>query len=129
MAQPTLTDPIDGSELKAIILERIARALDRDSTLANDIAYAGFTLSFEIRVKYLRSTTAPTLVWGNQILTPLADGVVVEAGPEEVLTDTYATDSPNAAREAHDLPVPVMVQTPNGPQRRKVHVNARTAAK
>lgn len=122
MATTSLNDPIDGSELKQIILERISRALDRDSTLADDIAYAGFSLSFEIRLKYLRSKTADTLVWGEE-----KEGVETLDQPTETATDTYSTDSPNTAREEHDLPVPVMVQTPNGPQRRKVHVNPRGA--
>lgn len=119
---PSLNDPIDGAELKLIILERISRALDRDSTLGNDIAYAGFSLSFEIRLKYLRSKTADTLVWGNAV-----EGVETLDQPTETATDTYTTDSPNTAREDHSLPVPVMVQTPNGPQRRKIHVNPRAS--
>lgn len=122
MATTSLNDPIDGSELKQIILERISRALDRDSTLADDIAYAGFSLSFEIKLKYLRSKTADTLVWGNAV-----EGVETLDQPTETATDTYTTDSPNTAREDHSLPVPVMVQTPNGPQRRKIHVNPRAS--
>src|ERR1700755_2260234 len=90
-------DPIDGAELKSIILERISRALDRDSTLANDIAYAGFNLSFEIRLKFLRSKTAETLVWGAH--TEAVDVKALAAAPEETVTDSYASDSPNTARE------------------------------
>lgn len=129
MATTSLNDPIDGAELKAIILERISRALDRDSTLADDIAYAGFSLSFEIRLKYLRSKTADTLVWGtNMQMAPVETKEEILAlanAPTETAADSYSTDSPNTAREEHSLPVPVMVQTPNGPQRRKVHVNPR----
>lgn len=122
MATTSLNDPIDGAELKAIILERISRALDRDSTLADDIAYAGFSLSFEIRLKYLRSKTADTLVWGEE-----KEGVETLDQPTETAIDSYSTDSPNTAREEHGLSIPVMVTTPNGPQRRKVHVNPRGA--
>jgi hypothetical protein len=125
MATTSLNDPIDGAELKAIILERISRALDKDCTLANDVAYAGFSLGFEINIKFLRSKTIPTLIWGGaqEGVAAVGDDVV-----KETLTDTYATDSPNTAREAHSLPVPVMVQTPTGPQRRKLHVNPRQGA-
>jgi hypothetical protein len=118
MATTSLNDPIDGAELKSIILERISRALDRDSTLANDIAYAGFRLGFSITLKFLRSKTADTLIWGDA-----AEGVETLDQPTEMITDSYTTDSPNTAREEHDLPIPVMVQTPNGPQKRKIHVN------
>jgi hypothetical protein len=43
--------------------------------------------------------------------------------PFETLADTYTSDSPNTAREDHSLPIPVMVQTPSGKERRKIHVN------
>lgn len=124
MATTSLNDPIDGAELKAIILERISRALDRDSTLANDVAYAGFELKFNIDLKFLRSKTAPTLIWGSEVQK--VEPAVVTQDEDIVVTDAYSTDSPNTTREEHDLPVPVMVSTPNGPQRRKVHVNPRS---
>lgn len=117
----TLNDPIDGAELKEIILKRIGDQLDKDCTLGNDIAYAGFHLNFEIKLKYLRSKVEETLVWGNMkeggdhsdTDTPHDVGDII-------LADTYLTDSPNTAREDHDLPIPVIVQTPNGMERRKV---------
>lgn len=124
MATTSLNDPIDGAELKQIILERITRALDKDCTLSNDIAYAGFALKFQIDLKFLRSKTAPTLVWGTEVQT-VDPAIATEDEESVILADTYETDSPNTAREEHSLPIPVLVQTPNGPQRKKVHVNPR----
>lgn len=128
MSTTTLADPIDGAELKLMILERVRRALDRDSTLANDIAYAGFRLDFEIKLVYKRATTATTMVWGGESggAEPILPGDVVgdEMGVDK-LADHYETDSPNTAREAHDLPIPVMVKTATGVERRKIHVNPR----
>lgn len=118
MAQ-TLNDPVDGAELKKIILERISRALDKDSTLTNDVAYAGFWIKYNITVQYYRSKTLPTLIWGD--VEEKVDGEV-EQDPAVELVDSYVTDIPNQAREDHSLPVPVMVQTPSGAQRRKVHI-------
>lgn len=127
MPTTTENDPIDGAELKSIILKRIGDQMDRDCTLTNDVAYAGFSLEYNIKLKFLRSKTADTLIWG----TVPGIGVSEEAGlrkePTETLVDTYASDSPNTAREAHGLPVPVMVQTPNGPEKRRIHVNRKTS--
>lgn len=127
MPQISLNDPIDGAELKLIILARIKEALDRDCTLANDIAYAGFNLTFEIRLKYLRSKTEGTLVWGAVMDTSnvKAEAEIFElaGATPDIVTDSYTSDSPNQAREDHALPIPVMIQTPNGPERRKIHVN------
>jgi hypothetical protein len=122
MATVSENDPIDGGELKKIILERISNALDRDCTLTNDIAYAGFQLDFQITLGYKRSKTTGTLVWGN---TGEGDGGLPDA--IETAKDHYESDSPNTAREAHGLPVPVMVATPAGMEKRRIHVNRKGA--
>lgn len=125
MPTTSLTDPIDGAELKAIILHRIAAALDKDCTLVNDIAYAGFALKYSIHIEYKRSKTPPTVIWGD-----LKEGDVAvdtaEVGStitHNTVEDKYESDSPNTAREEHDLPVPVMIKTPSGETRRKIHIN------
>lgn len=127
MATLTENEAITGSELKEIIMQRISKAMDRDCTLTDDIAYAGFALDFQINMKFLRSKTDKTLVWGNEV--ELAQGMGKEAlvdlaaAPSVQVTDKYESDSPNMAREEHDLPIPVYVNTANGPERRKIHVN------
>lgn len=122
-------DPIDGAELKSIILKRIGDQMDRDCTLTNDVAYAGFRLEYNIKLKYLRSKTADTLIWGDTVVGVFnaSPSLGMELGGVE-LTDTYESDSPNTAREEHELPVPVMVQTPNGPEKRRIHVNRKTSS-
>lgn len=128
MPTTSLNDPIDGSELKLIILKRISDALDKDCTLVNDIAYAGFAMKYSIDLKFLRSKTAPSLIWGSttENLRPEVEQMDVAeliAAPIETISDSYETDSPNTAREEHSLPIPVMVKTPSGSERRKIHIN------
>lgn len=120
MAEQTLNDPLCGEEIKAIILQRIKNSLDRDSNLLNDIAYAGFKAAFEINLSFVRSLAKPTLIWGN------VEGKTETDGPTEesalVMSGEYKTEKPDIARQAHDLPVPVMAQTPSGLERRKVKI-------
>lgn len=126
MPTETLRDPLDGAELKAIILSRISDALDKDCTLTNDIAYAGFHLNFVINLTYKRSKVPSTLVWGNLSVGDTSTGDDSQELIQELSTDTYESDSPNTAREEHGLPVPVLVKTPTGMERRKVIVNPRS---
>lgn len=123
----SLNDPLSGAEIKAICVQKFSDALDRDTTLVGDITYPGFSLSFSAHLKYLRSTTAGTMVWADTTTgeAPAGDSVATD-----VVQGEYATDSPNTAREENDLPLPVMVQTPSGPKRQKVkfakpHVKAK----
>ena len=107
-----------------IIMQKVADALDRDLTLGDDLAYAGFSLKFEAKIAFVRSTTAPTLVWGviytQEDMTSAENGAAVAE---------YQTDSPNTAREENNLPIPVMVQTPSGPRREKVRFQKPAAYK
>lgn len=114
--EQTLLEPLSGAEIKEIMLAKISQAFDKDCTLVDDVCYAGFTFDFEGKLRYVRSTTPGTLVWGN-----LTEGEKPEkeATPDTVAVD-YETDSPNQAREDNDLPLPVLIQTPSGPKRQKV---------
>jgi hypothetical protein len=112
----TLNDPLCGAEIKSIAVQKFADALDRDCTLVDDLTYAGFTLKFEATIGFLRSNTAPTLVWGN-----VAQGEQQSDNQQrDLVKDEYAASAPNVAREENNLPIPVMVQTPSGPKRQKV---------
>jgi hypothetical protein len=116
--EQTLNDPLSGAEIKEIVMRKIAEALNRDCTLTDDITYPGFSLRFEARISFVRSSTPPTLVWGD-----VGGGLIVKGGPNTeaaVANGDYATDSPNTAREENSLPIPVMIQTPSGPKREKV---------
>ncbi len=115
MPQPTLNDPLDGTEFIDIVLTRIRRALEADSVIGKDTEHPRF--SFEIKIKFPAEHTKETLVWGSE----------GQVGADVVeITDSYASDSPNRTREDHNLPIPVMVQTPSGPEKRKIHVNPPT---
>lgn len=119
MPEKTLNDPLSGAEIKIILLQEIKRRLDGDSTLLDDLAYGGFAAKFDIKVSFVRSLTPTTLIWGNAERT--AEGETEPAGATILVAD-YTSPAPNVARQEHDLPVPVLVQTPSGPQRRKVHI-------
>lgn len=111
--ETVLLEPLSGLEIKEIVLQRISAALDKDCTLVDDLAYPGFGLKFSVDLTYLRSPVPSTMVWGE-----VSEGEV-GADAEKVSGD-YQTDSPNTARQDHDLGIPVLIQTPAGPKRRRV---------
>lgn len=115
MREVSLNDPLSGAEIKDIIAQEVRAAMNRNCTLINDVAYPGFTVSYELRIGFLRSTTKGTLVWGR------AEAGEAPTGQPEVVDGDYESNSPNTAREEHDLPTPVLQQTPEGPKRKKVH--------
>lgn len=128
--EQVLNDPLSGSEIKEIILQQISAALDKDCTLVDDLAYPGFGLKFSLDLTYLRSPVPKTMIWGEASgghdpdapFDPFASGVRLGEGQvaQESVFGDYQTDSPNTARQDHDLGIPVMIQTPAGPKRRKV---------
>lgn len=113
-----LNDPLAAEEIKAIVLDKISAAMNKNTTLTDDITYAGFRVKFEVRMEFVRSATPSTLVWGDEVVGSLeGDGGTIITG------DEYESDpSPNRTREDNDLPLPVMVMTPSGPQKRKVRI-------
>jgi hypothetical protein len=119
----SLNDPLSGAEIKAIILAEIGEAMDKNCTLVNDVAYAGFNVVFDVRIGFLRAPTKETLVWGG---TKAGEA---PTDPVEAVKGDYKTDSPNTARTEHDLATPVLVQTPDGPKRRKVKVAKKAGGK
>lgn len=122
MAELTLADPLSGAEIKEILLQEIEKRLNGDSTLQNDLTYAGFRAKFDIRATFVRSNVKETLVWG-EAEQPAPDGIETEPAGEAEIKGSYdSPDAPNLARTAHDLPVPVMISTPSGSERRKVQI-------
>ena len=128
MAEMSLNDPLSGEEIKKILLQRIKDQLDRDCTLQNDLSYPSFSMIFEINIKYARAAVPSTLVWGkvDGELEKPSDQALEEVA--ENVKASYESGPPNVARQEHDLPIPVMVSTPSGPQRRKVHFERAQAA-
>ena len=113
-----LNDPLAAEEIKAITIAKIEDAFSRNQALIDDLTYAGFRVKFDIKFEFVRSTVPGTLVWGE-----VSKGDLTDAVPGEGVTEEYQSDpSPNKTREDNDLPLPVMVQTPNGPQRRRVRI-------
>ena len=124
MSEKTLNEALSGAEIKEIILQEISARLDGDTTLANDIAYAGFSTQFDIKVSFLRSLTKPTQVWGNaaQIVPPSDISADVQHGEGFVSGSHVSASSPDIERQSHDLPIPVLMQTPAGMERKKVYI-------
>ena len=122
MPEKTLNEALSGAEIKEIILQEIGKRLDGDTTLENDLAYAGFSANFNIKIHYLRSLTKPTEVWGNTAHDSFPDTGPLETHREEISSTHTSDPSPDIERQSHDLPIPVMVQTPSGFERKKVHI-------
>ncbi len=124
MPERTLNEALSGSEIKEIILQEIGKRLDGDTTLENDLAYAGFTAQFTVNVAFTRSLTKPTLVWGSatqQPEAPLPDGQI--EFKKIGIVDTHSSaESPDVERQSHDLAIPVLMQTPAGLERTKVKI-------
>ena len=121
-----LNDPLAAEEIKAIILAKIEAAMNANGTLVDDITYAGFRVKFDIKIEFINSPTPGTLVWGVG-----QQGEQQGEAVEKPVSGEYQSDpSPNKTREDNDLPLPVMVQTPSGPQKRRVRIqNAKASAK
>lgn len=121
-----LNDPLAAEEIKAIVIQKIQEAMDRNGPLVDDLTYPGFRVKFDIKFEFVRSPNPGTLVWGEASKGDLTDAV-----PGEGVAGEYASDpSPNKTREDNDLPLPVMVQTASGPQRRRVRIaNAKAPRK
>ncbi len=121
MSELTLRDPLNSAEIVEILLQEIENRLKADSTLTSDITYSGFQANFEIKLKLQRPVPVQTLVWGEK-----SDGTPIS--PENGLTSEttvaadYEAGPPNVERQSHNLPVPVMIQTPTGPVKKKVHI-------
>jgi hypothetical protein len=120
VTQKTINDPLSCAEIKRIILDQISAKLDANSCLHDDMAYAGFDVSYTLNIGFLRATVPTTLVWGlHQEGEPIEGSESLEVA--SVVGD-FDTDSPNTARVEHDLPVPVEVKTPSGVEKRHVRL-------
>ena len=124
--EQVLNDPLAAEEIKAIVIARIEDAFSRNQALIDDVTYPGFRVSFEIKFQFFNSLTAGTLVWGvhqqGEKSGPVTD--------IQVAAEYQSDPSPNRTREDNDLPLPVMVNTPTGPQKRRVRIqNAKASRK
>ena len=120
MAEKTLNEALSGGEIREIIAQEIEKRLKGDCTLAEDLSYAGFIAKFDIKIQYLRSLTKETLVWGA---TGAGTAENTEPAGEITISDSHqSAPSPDIERQQHDLPIPVLVQTPSGAQRQKVRI-------
>lgn len=109
----TLKDPLSTQEIKEIALQEFKKRMDANSLLADGLTYAAFHLKFE---GVITLPGRETLVWAE-----VQKGEKLTAEDEKVSAAfEYRSESPNEARQSHDLPIPVEVKTPSGTERRKV---------
>jgi hypothetical protein len=113
--EKSLNEPLSGEEIKDVICQRIRQSLDKNSTLADDVAYPGFGVDFGITITFTRSPTSGTQAWGR-----FGEG---EPGKDaDQIHGNYQTDHPDLARQDHDMEIPVMAQGPAGPVKKKVKI-------
>ena len=128
--EQVLNDPLAAEEIKAIVIARIEDAFSRNQALIDDVTYAGFRVSFEIKFQFFNSLTAGTLVWGEH---QQGEKSAFENPPVtaiQVAAEYQSDPSPNRTREDNALPLPVMVNTSTGPQKRRVRIqNAKVQKK
>ena len=115
MAERSLGDPLSGAEIKEIIAQEVQKRLTGDCFLANDRAYGGFRLKFTAEITLLRPN-ASTLAWQDMTVGEGEQGTTVPVAVE------FDSGPPDVERQNHDLPVPVIVQTPTGPKRQRVQI-------
>lgn len=120
--------PLSSDEIIEILLQRFEKRLRSDCFLHQANTYNGFSYTFELKLTFKDMMLGrSTLVWDEHIEPKQAidadvqDEIDAHAVPDIEKTDTASEsfdsgDSPNRAREEHDLPMPV--ETMEG--RRKV---------
>lgn len=110
--EKTLADPLSTQEIKEIAIQEFKKRMDANSLLSDGLTYSSFGLSMNA---VFSLPGRETLVWSEVIKGEKP--VEEEKVPAEF---EYRSESPNEARQSHDLPIPVEVKTPSGTERRKV---------
>jgi hypothetical protein len=64
--EQVLNDPLAAEEIKAIIIQKIEAAMNKNGPLVDDLTYAGFRVKFEVKIEFIRSAVPSTLVWGDE---------------------------------------------------------------
>jgi len=117
--EQVLNDPITMAEAKFIALSKMEADMNKNSVLIDDLTCAGFSIEYEIRFKLWRSPTPSTLVWGSKEV-----GDTLGAPEQETMNGEYSADiSPTKTRQDNDLPLPVLVNTPTGLQKKRVRIS------
>lgn len=110
---------VNGLEAKAIILDKISKALDETGDFNQNITYPWWKFSFDIKM-----TSYPKAAFEAE-LTPVAKGEIDQRDPENVpesMDDVKETiiapeptvvDTPDQARVDAGLPLPTAVPVKN----------------
>jgi hypothetical protein len=108
MAQEEVLNlPLETEEIIEIVLQRIKARMQANCHFSSAVTYNAFsadvTINFRLNDMNFGKTT---LVWDK---IELGEKVPAEAPVETVSEKIESGDSPNAARQDADLPVPVLV--------------------
>ena len=108
MPQFTATN---GLEAKAIILDKISKALDETGDFNQNITYPWWKFSFSVKM-----TSYPKAFMDSELVEIVMDEVIpTEAPPDSdihitaVVSDPLVVDTPDQARVEADLPIPTAV--------------------
>jgi hypothetical protein len=107
LEQRVLNLPLETDEVIAIILQRIEARMRSNCFFSHAATYNGFSYDLEMKVKFNdMMQNRDTLVWDRH-----TDGEVPLDAKQEVIVEKYDSgESPNRARQEHDLELPVQVQ-------------------
>lgn len=135
MANAQPNRPLNGKELKKIILKDVENILDQDGMLMYHIAYS--SVAYSITVKIMTNNPVKP-VWPSRTSSQKASIQQVEANPELAAITTFPLarsdgdegfdvgverlrdiESPNQSRIENDLPVPVTIRNQDGQMEEK----------
>ncbi len=114
MQEKTLPRPLSGTEIKTAILKKLEQSMNRDSRLANHVAYGAFSYHFRLDIKFqdLGTQYGQTAEEGQETLQEVENPeVILEV---ETLDWDEEAKAPNQVRVETEQPVPVAVKEPSG---------------
>lgn len=94
--------PLDGSEIRQIILQRLEKRMENNSQLANGIAYSGFKYDLTLVIKLEHATNPETLVWDLG-----QEGMISDEAQAEDMGEKYESKPPNVERQDNGLALTV----------------------
>jgi hypothetical protein len=109
MAETAMNLPLDATEIRRIILDRLEKRMENNSLLATGIAYPGFDYDLRLTIKLEHPQKLETLVWDQR-----RQGEVSEEAEAYELGEHYQSRAPNVERQDHGLDLTVEAMDTRG---------------
>jgi len=109
MTETAVNLPLDGSEIRQIILQRLEKRMELNSVLAIGIAYPGFEYDLTFVIKVDHPSVQPTTVWDRG-----KEGSVGSGAQEINLSEKYASKTPNVERQDNGLDLTIETTNAKG---------------